>query len=335
MPFDKIMISCGTMDFQDDQENHQPFKGILCTLDEASARAPISNIGKRAVITRAAAEKAMASIAGQPVNVAWNAPDGKFSGHDKTVVGIFTKGWVQDNEVWVEGYLFNETLPKICASIKQEKNNLGFSYEILAKSYTTKGDEMVIDDFTFIGGAILYKNKAAYGDSTQLVAAQTKENDMMTPEEIKGIIEGVTSAFDEKFAKISASIDEKIKGGMDGITGDLAEVKAAAAKAKEDMESLAVNLAETKAKVEASAEPKVEPDVPAAEPPVEPVKAAAVPPAPTVIQAGQKVASDPNVKPQVTKEERIKAAKEQFRKHEISVEDYTRKCVRINAGIEE
>lgn len=334
MPSDKLVISCASMDFSETVANRQPFSGILCTLDEASKKAPMSSTGKKAVITKAAAEKALPSLEGQPVNVTWNSPDGKFSGHDTTVIGVFSKGWVQDDSIWVEGYLFNETFPKICASIKQEKKNLGFSYEILAKSYETKGDDMVISDFTFIGGTILYKDKAAYGSDTQLVAAQAKENDTMTKEEMKSLTEGVIAGFAGEFEKISASIDEKIKVGLENISKDVEAIKASAAESKANMENLAVELAETKEKVKAAA---VEPEVkPQDDPAVESVKAAATePPAPTVVQAGQQAVEDPHVKPAVTKAELIKAAKGKLRSHEIDMNEYMRECVRINAGIEE
>jgi len=329
LPFDKLKISCGTLSIDEPAENRQLFTGILCSLDEASVKAPISNVGKKAVITQAAAEKAIPSIVGQPVNVAWNNPDGKFSGHDKTVVGIFSKGWVQDGDLWVSGYLFNETFPKICASIKQEKNDLGFSYEILAKSYRTNGDEMLIDDFTFIGGTILYKTKAAYGDETQLIAAQAKENDKMTAEEIKGIIDGINAGFDAKFEKISASVDQKIKESIKGVSKDVEEIKASALKSKEDMEALAVNLAEAKEKIEASAV------VPVVEPVVEPVQAAAVPPVPTVLAAGQQVVTDKSAEPAKGKPELVKAAKEDLRAGKINMDEYMHKVVKINAGIAE
>lgn len=329
MPFDKLKISCGTLSIDEPAENRQPFTGILCSLDEASVKAPISNVGKKAVITQVAAEKAIPSIVGQPVNVAWNSPDGKFSGHDKTVVGIFSKGWVQDGDLWVSGYLFNETFPKICASIKQEKSDLGFSYEILAKSYRTNGDEMLIDDFTFIGGTILYKTKAAYGDETQLIAAQAKENDKMTAEEIKGIIDGINAGFDAKFEKISASIDQKIKEGIEGVSKDVEEIKASALKSKEDMEALAVNLAEAKEKIEASA------IAPVVEPVVEPVKAAGDIPVPTVLAAGQQVVIDKSAEPIKGKPELVKAAKEDLRAGKINMDEYMHKVVKINAGIAE
>lgn len=324
MPSDKIKISCGALTLDTPAENRQPFTGILCTLDEASVKAPMSKFGKRVVLTKAAAEKALPSIVGQPVNVTWDSPDGKFSGHDKTVVGIFTKGWIQDNDLWVEGYLFNETLPKICASIKQEKSDLGFSYEILSKSNRTNGDEVLVDDFTFIGGTILYKSKAAYGEETQLIAAQSKENDEMTAEELKGIIEGINAGFDAKFEKISASIDQKIKESIDGVTKDIEEIKAGAIKSKEDMEAIAVNLAEAKESIKASAVV------------VEPVVAAAVePPVPTVISAGQAVVADVASEPKKDKATLIKAAKADLKAGKIDMSEYTHAVVRINAGMEE
>ena len=333
MPSDKIKISCGVLSIDEPLENRQPFTGILCTLNAASVKAPLSNIGKRAVITEESARKALASIEGQPVNVAWNNPDGKFSGHDKTVVGIFSKGWIQDGDLWVSGYLFNETFPQICASIKQEKNDLGFSYEILAKSYKTNGDEMLIDDFTFIGGTILYKTKAAYGEETQLVAAQAKENDKMTTEEIQGIIAGINAGFDEKFEKISASIDQKIKEGIEGVSKDVEEIKASALKSKEDMEALAVNLAEAKEKIEAAAVELT--PIQSAEPVVEPVKAAADIPVPTVLAAGQQVVLDKANEPAKGKPELIKAAKADLRAGKINMNEYMHEVVKINAGIAE
>lgn len=150
----------------------------------------------------------------------------------------------------------------------------------------------------------------------------------MTTEEIQGIIAGINAGFDEKFEKISASIDQKIKEGIEGVSKDVEEIKASALKSKEDMEALAVNLAEAKEKIEASAVKPVE------EPVVEPVNAAGAP-APTVLAAGQQVVLDKANEPAKGKPELIKAAKADLRAGKINMNEYMHEVVKINAGIAE
>jgi len=274
--------------------NKQSFKGILCSVGSASVKAPIGSDGKQVVLTKAAAETAVDTLKGMPVNVVWNDPNGKFTGHDQTtIIGIVANAWVQDDDVWIEGYLFPQNYPEICASVRQEKDNLGFSYEILANSYEETNNKMMINEFTFIGTALLRKDKAAYGNDTQLIAAQItkeKDDDSMSKEELQVMIDAMFANVDKKLNEIKASIDEKV-------TAFEAKIEASSGQ----VENLATALAETKEAIKTSAKPVEDPV---------PVVASAEPvvvPAPTVLAVGQTVVdNDDLTKVNGDKEAKIK-----------------------------
>ena len=274
----KILLS-STVKLESAQEhpNKQPFKGILCSLDSASVKAPCGAEGKPVILTMVAAMKAIETLKGIPVNVVWDDPKGKFTGHRQTtVVGIVSSAYIQDSDVWIEGYLFPQNYPAICASVKEEKDNLGFSYEILANSYDDSGDQMVVNEFTFIGTALLYKDSAAYGNDTQLIAAtinNEKDGNNMDKELFQGLIDAMLASIDGKITEIKASVESAVAAMEIKVEASVAEV----AKANKQVEELAVGFAEIKASAAVAVEASAV------------IIAPVVAPAPTVLAVGQTV----------------------------------------------
>jgi hypothetical protein len=301
--------------------NKQPFKGILCSVGSASTKAPCGSDGKQVVLSAEGSEKAIDTLKGMPLNVVWNDPDnpkGKFTGHKQTtVIGIIANAWIQDSDAWIEGYLFPQNYPKICASIKEEKDDLGFSYEILASNHETNAGKMLINEFTFIGACVLYKDSAAYGEDTQLIAAQTNEkdgNNSMDKELFQGMIDAMLSSIDAKIADIKASVDaieSKVEASVDA-----------------KLEGLTSEIAEAKEAIKAAAAVPVAPVV---EPEVVPVVASATP-APTILAAGQTVVpnGDFDNGTKKTKKQRIA----EVHAGTESMQEKMRKVVAINAEVE-
>jgi hypothetical protein len=89
--------------------NRVPFRGVLTLVDVPSDRAPSGARGRRVVLTRAAAEKALASLIGMGLDY---TPE--LDGHDaRRKVGIITSAEVEGTKIVVAGYLFAHDFPEV------------------------------------------------------------------------------------------------------------------------------------------------------------------------------------------------------------------------------
>lgn len=153
--------------------NKHPFKGILTRIDQPSDRPPEGSKNRRVILTRAAAERALPTLLGMPVDLATD-----LAGHDvKRKIGTITAATIEGDAIHIEGFLYAADFPDEVARVRSERSLLGFSYEmrnIYVKDTTAASWE--ITDCVFTGAAILYKDKAAY--STTSLAAQAEENTM-------------------------------------------------------------------------------------------------------------------------------------------------------------
>ena len=204
--------------------NKLPFSGIMTRIDEPSDKPPGGSNGKCVIITKAAAEKALPTLLGMPVDAKSNLSD-----HDKKLkIGTITGATIEGNAIHIEGFLYAADFPKEVRRIQSERDTLGFSWEIQNIFVEdTTADPLVITDCTFTGAAILYKDKAAY--QTTSLAAQAEENNDMTKELLEAI-----NAMGEKFAPVTAAI-ETITGRLDKIEASTAETTAAMQAGKEHM----------------------------------------------------------------------------------------------------
>jgi hypothetical protein len=188
--------------------NKLPFKGILTRIDEPSDAAPGGSRGRRVLITRAAAEKALPTLLGMPVDAKAN-----MGGHDvKAKVGTITAANIIGNAIHIEGFLYAADFPDEVRRIQSERDELGFSWEIQnIVVQDSTADPLVITGCVFTGAAILYKDKAAY--TTTSLAAQAEENTDMSKE----ILEAITKLGEqvgtvtERLEKIEASQAEAVK----------------------------------------------------------------------------------------------------------------------------
>lgn len=180
--------------------NKHPFKGILTRIDEPSDAPPGGSGGKRVILTRAAAERALPTLLGMPVDMKANLSD-----HDvKRKVGTITAATIEGNAIHIEGFLYAADFPEEVRHIQSKRDELGFSWEIKNIFVEdAKADPMVITDCTFTGAAILYKEKAAYTSTSMAASAEEK---IMT-KEIMEAIEGLGKKLDETTTKLTGRID--------------------------------------------------------------------------------------------------------------------------------
>jgi hypothetical protein len=102
-----------TMPEVDGHPNRTGFRGVLTVVDVPSQRAPAGSKGRRVVLTRDAAEAALASLIGMALDY---APS--FDRHDvRRKVGVITRADLAGRNLEVEGYLYAKDFPDIVAEI--------------------------------------------------------------------------------------------------------------------------------------------------------------------------------------------------------------------------
>lgn len=95
--------------------NRVEFQGVLTVVDVPSQRSPHGAHGKRVLLTRKAAEKALPSLIGMAVDY---RPS--LDGHDaKRKVGVITRADVVGKDLEVGGYLYAKDFPEIVAEIRK------------------------------------------------------------------------------------------------------------------------------------------------------------------------------------------------------------------------
>ena len=93
--------------------NRAAFRGVLTVVDVPSQRAPSGSNGRRVVLTKAAAEAALASLLGMAVDY---APS--FDRHDvRRKVGVITSAEVVGRNLEVGGFLYAKDFPDIVQEI--------------------------------------------------------------------------------------------------------------------------------------------------------------------------------------------------------------------------
>jgi hypothetical protein len=140
--------------------NRVPFEGVLTLVDSASDRAPAGARGHRVLLTREAAEKALASLLGMAVDYrpGWD-------GHDaRRKIGLLTEAQVIGNRLVVKGYIYARDFPEVSKTMAvHAPESMGMSYEIAdARVEDLRAEIWKLTRVTFTGAAILLREKAAY-----------------------------------------------------------------------------------------------------------------------------------------------------------------------------
>jgi len=173
--------------------NRVGFRGVLTLVDVASDKPPAGARGHRVVLTRAAAEKALASLLGMGVDY---APT--LDRHDvRRKVGVITRAEIVGRNLELSGYLFARDFPDVIREMEKAcggdgkvaagcraalglggsktrphtsphtgsgtSEALGMSYEIAnARVEDVRANVWILTSVTFTGAAILRREKAAY-----------------------------------------------------------------------------------------------------------------------------------------------------------------------------
>ena len=121
--FPTLSINARSLNIPDSAHpNKLPFSGVLTRIDEPSDSPPEGSNGRRVLVTRAAAERALDSLLGMGVN--YN-PDGH-SPQEK--VGVIFGSEIVGNELHIHGAIYAADFPDATAAIRANKDKLGFSF---------------------------------------------------------------------------------------------------------------------------------------------------------------------------------------------------------------
>lgn len=188
-----LLIHAVSLEFPDmpgGHPNKMPFSGILTRIDEPSDSPPGGAGGKRVLITRAAAEGALASLLGMGVDLTKN-----LDGHDaQKKIGIITSATIDGSALRIAGFIYSADFPKEALRIHLDHADLGFSFEARNLGVeSADADPLIVTSCTFTGAAILLKNEAAY-KTTALAAAKAKEKLNMEAEVLKAIAASIEAA---------------------------------------------------------------------------------------------------------------------------------------------
>ena len=193
LSLEALGIILPTLHGEEAHPNRAPFRGVLTRLDEPSTRPPNGSTGKRTLIPTAVAGRALPSLLGMGVNVAFGLRD-----HDKQAkIGIITSADIVGQDLVVAGYLFAKDFPQEVAEIRAHRAFLGMSYELTnVEVDDPAADPWVLTGFTFTGAAILLKQAAAYQHTSISAAASgLRQEDQMSKllDELKRISAQITA----------------------------------------------------------------------------------------------------------------------------------------------
>lgn len=197
-------------DMSDDHPNRVPFRGVLTRLDEPSTRPPNGSNGHLVMITTAVAEAALPSLIGMAVDVSPELTD-----HDsQKKIGIISEAEIRGRDLWVAGFLYGSDFPRETDIIKREKDKLGMSYELKKVWIDNVHSQIwVPKSLVFTGAAILYKDSAAY-QNTSFAASKSSEtkdmHDTISIDKEKAMkIDEILARFDELKVEIGSLISKK------------------------------------------------------------------------------------------------------------------------------
>lgn len=208
--------------------NRRALRGVLTQVDVASDRAPSGTNGRRVIVTRAAAEKALASLIGMGIGF---TPE--LDGHDaRRKVGVITAAEIEGNALVVEGYLFARDFPEIVRVMERGRNVLGMSYEIAdARVEDPNATVWKLTEVTFTGAALLKRSAAAYQNtSIELVKEKRMENEANK----------MTDIFQQAMERMAAAAEAmqqsvaRIQAQHDELSARIEKIVAAVEKEKEE-----------------------------------------------------------------------------------------------------
>jgi hypothetical protein len=136
-------------------------------VDQPSQRPPHGSEGRRVLLPKTVAEKALPTLAGAPLN----GSDDLREPDRRHPVGLVTRASIEGGAVHSEGVLFKRNLPDAVARIQANKDQLGLSDAVTdCQVREEHAPVWVRDSFPYTGATILAKSAAAYGTKTSIAA---------------------------------------------------------------------------------------------------------------------------------------------------------------------
>lgn len=206
--------------------NRRLFRGVLTQVDVASDRAPSGTNGRRVVLTKAAAERGLASLIGMGLGF---TP--KLDGHDaRRKVGVITAAEIEGNALVVEGYLFARDFPEMVQELERGRSELGMSYEIAdARVEDPNAAVWKLIEVTFTGAAVLKRSKAAYQNtSIGLKKENAMENEKQMTDMFQQAMERMAAAAEAMQASVA-----RIQAQHDQLSARIEKIVAAVETEKE------------------------------------------------------------------------------------------------------
>jgi hypothetical protein len=152
--------------------NRVRFTGTLVPIDAVSDNAPHGTDGKKIRLLRSAAESALPTLLGMPVDL----KPGLLDGHGQQKVGVISEARIENGAVVIAGHLWGQDFAADVQAIQKNKADLGFSFEATGISVESMAAPVLtITGLQFSGAAILYKASAAFG-ATSIAASALKEH---------------------------------------------------------------------------------------------------------------------------------------------------------------
>lgn len=249
----KLKLSASNIEISQAQNSHLNklrFKATVMYIDKPSDGIPSGDPTDRIIISKEEAVKAVDSLNLMGINCDWdsywNDHEDVMTGHDpRNKIGVVEKAYIEENEIKIDGIIYQHDFPDIAYFVKNTVDSLGFSVECAYNPVEKEDEYTYLEDVEFLGVAMLFKNLAAYKDTYIETLSAKGKYKTMTPEEMKQFEDSVVN----RLAEVLSAKAEEEKAAQ----AEKAKVEAEMAKDKE-IEELKAQIEELKKATE-----KVEP----------------------------------------------------------------------------
>jgi len=230
-----------------DHINKMPFSGVCAFVDTPSDGSPGGACGSKVVFTKEAVLAALDTFPGMGVNCVWDGSwadaENVMTGHDdRFKVGVVETASLDGDAVGITGSLWKYDFSDVCFMVKNAKDSLGFSVEVIVNNMEERDGVIYVTALTFTGVAILYSDLAAFKQTKIAASAANRRSDSMNEEAIRALLAEVRA---EIVAEVTADFEVKLNA-----------VNEALATANGTVEALQTQLGEANDKFTAMAEEK-------------------------------------------------------------------------------
>lgn len=188
--------------------NKMPFSGVLTFLGVPSDAPPGGAKGRKVLIPVDVGTEALASLQGMAINYVPDSMDGHNPQQKIGVIEAASLGDPQANgavPVRIEGYIYASDFQEAAEKIKRYQDFLGFSYEtartkLVDGEYEGESVAIVASLGHFTGASVLWKDSAAYRNTSLAAAAEEEkeENNLDFEKLLAAAVKEIKTYVDEK-----------------------------------------------------------------------------------------------------------------------------------------